>query len=465
MKSTLTCVKKRANISVIKYRCSFFSFAFFILIVSNSIAQNTITLAQAISKGISNKQDMKANNLNGEISKLQTKALQRKYLPQLNATYNYLYNPILQTSILPIGVFNPTYPIDATKNIQFGTKWSQSAGLTATIPILDLSISHNIRTAKQQEKITSATQEQEEYDLAYSIAQTYIDIYIQETKITSAIADTVITYENYIFFKNRYEEKQLLKTELNKSKVNHNNALQIVKNETITLLENKSKLLYLMGETNFEAINFELDVNFDQMFYLNNTSGIAANGHFPDIKLIEMQQEMLNFNGKAEKLKRTPTLGFKGFLGANQYSNEFNPTATNTWFGLSYLGIEVKLPILTGESNYNKFEQIRLQKNQLQLKLKDAALEHQQEMYSAKIKLENSKKQLSVQEENIELLKESLYIIQQRMLQGQETLSTLNLEEANLKVAKSNYDTIKKQSAMIWLNYLKATGQLSILWK
>ncbi len=92
-------------------------------------AQEKLTLSQAINNAIANRKNIQAGKSDQIIRKLQTDALYRKYWPQVNVEYAYRYNPILQTSILPIGVFNPAYPADATKSIQFGTKWSQTAGV------------------------------------------------------------------------------------------------------------------------------------------------------------------------------------------------------------------------------------------------------------------------------------------------------------------------------------------------
>jgi len=72
--------------------------------------------------------------------------------------------------------------------------------------------------------------------------------------------------------------------------------------------------------------------------------------------------------------------------------------------------------------------------------------------------------QLETQEENLALSIESITIIQARVTEGQESASTLNLEEANLQSLKTEYEMNKKQLWNNWLNYLKASGQLNILW-
>ncbi|HLO56800.1 MAG TPA: TolC family protein [Saprospiraceae bacterium] len=428
-------------------------------------AQSTLTLSQAIRNGLANKKNILAGKLDITISQLQTKSLYQKYLPQVSVEYQYLYNPILQTSILPIGVFNPNYPIDANKSVQFGTKWTQTAGITATYPLLDLSIRRHISEAKLQERIVGLSQEQSEYELAYTIAQTYIDVFLDEAKIKSFIADTNRTYISYSLLKDKYDEKRLLKSDLNKSKINHNNTVQLLSNGIAQLIQDKVYLMFLMGTNDIEKWGFTIDTTFSIAYTFEDMDGTINIGQLPEMQLLSLQSERTILQEKSEQAKHIPTVGLKGYLGANQYSNTFDPTAANTWFGQSYVGLNIKIPILFGESTHNNIQQLKIQSDQLRAKAEDKEKQYEQEAMTAKINLENIQTQLKTQEENILLSTESIDIFQARFKEGQESASNLNLEEANLQATKVNYELIKKQRLIYRLDYLKATGQLTILWK
>lgn len=428
-------------------------------------AQSVITLSQAINNGLANKKNIIAGKIDITISNLQTKALFRKYYPQVSFEYQYLYNPILQTSILPIGVFNPTYPIDATKSVQFGTKWTQSAGITATLPLLDLSIQQHINEAKLQERIDALTQEQSEYELAYTIAKAYIDVVLQDLKIKSLIADTTRTFVSYSLLKNKFDEKRLLKSDLNKSKINHNNTVQLLTDGISLLIEDKVYLLFLMGFDEIEKWDFKIDTTlFNQYPNTNIFKPIDLN-QLPELQQRTLQSELSNLQTKSERAKHLPTIGFKGFIGANQFANTFNPIATNSWFGLSYVGLDVKVPLLFAENSNNKILQLKLQSNQFNLQKEDKVLQCTKDLFTTKLKIDNIKAQVKTQEENITLSKETIGIYQSRVLEGQETASNLNIEEADFQVLNANYDVNKKQLMIYWLDYIKDSGQLTALWK
>jgi outer membrane protein TolC len=412
-----------------------------------------------------NKKNITAGKSDVTIRKLQTQALYRKYWPQVSVEYSYMYNPILQTSILPIGIFNPAYAPDATKSVQFGTKWSQSAGVTANQPLLDLSNQRQISEAKLQERIASLSQAQTEYELAYSIAQTYFDIYLQDSKIKVGIADTNRTYVSYNLLKIKFEEKRLLKSDLNKSKVNHNNAVQQLKDGISQLIEDKVYLLFLIGVSNIEKWDFEIDTIFLMNYPFAKQENSTSFDQIPEVQELELQSQLTAIQARSEKAKHIPTVSFKGFIGANQYTNTFNPVAANSWFGLSYIGLDAKFPLLIGENQHNKLMELKAQSSQYNLQKEDRTAQYVKDAFTANLRIDNINMQLKTMEENLTLSIETIGIFQARVLEGQETASTLNSEEASLQVQEAEYENNKKQLWVQRLNYLKASGQLSMLWK
>lgn len=441
--------------------------AIMLLLAASSAAsgQAIVSLSQAINNAFSNRKNIQAGKSDLKIRQLQTEALYRKYWPQVNAEYSYLYNPILQTSILPIGVFNPAYSPDATKSVQFGTKWSQAAGLTVIQPLLDLSVGSQIRESKLQERISAASQAQTEYELAYTVAQVFFDIYMQQSKIKSAIADTQRTWLSYQLLQNEFNQKRLLKSALNKGRINHNNAVQFFRNAIAQLIEDKVYLLFLTGQNNIAEADVEIDTSFlsSSKFNINYLQPQMA--HIPELQELELKGEMAIQQTTTEKAKYLPSVSMKGYLGANQFTNSFDPTAPNSWFGLSYVGLNVKYPLLFGENKHKKIQQYKVQASQYEQQKEDKAALYYKDALTAKIKVELALTYLKTQQDNLSLSVESIAILQLRVAEGQESASTLNIEEADLQKMRANYDSSRMQYWLSFLNYLKASGTLDVLWK
>ncbi len=431
----------------------------------NVVGQTPLSLKQAIVSALANRKNIQAGKLDIAIRRLQTQALLKKYWPQVSLDYNYLYNPILQTSILPIGIFNPNYPIDATKSVQFGTKWTQAAGLTITQPLLDLSIARSRNEAELQEKITAVAQAQTEYDLAYNIAQAYGDIGLQQEQIKIAIVDTTRTWISYQLQNDKFKAKRLLKSELNAAIINHNNAVQKLLDAISQLVENKVYLLYLIGQNSQAITDFATDSAFLKDNTLEQITPQTMMDSIPELRQLALQAKLSGMQTRSEDAKYLPTINLKGFIGANQYTNQFNPVASDSWFGLSYVGLYVKLPLLIGEDKQNKLRQFQLQSQQFNQQLEDKSAQYNKDALTARIKTDRALAQIRTLESNIALTKETVKILQDRFKAGQESASTLNTEEANLQNIQANRQYDEAQLRLFWLDYLKATGQLSKLWK
>jgi outer membrane protein TolC len=412
-----------------------------------------------------NRKSIASSRLDLPIRKLQTDALFRKYWPQLSLEYLYQFNPILQTSILPIGIFNPTYPPGATQAVQFGTKWSQNAGITLMQPLLDLSIGRQIREYKLQEEISKHSEDQLEYQLAYDVAQAYQNISLQEGQIQLAIQDTNRTWISLNLQKNEFAFKRLLKSELNTAQINHDNAVQKWKDAISLLIENKVFILFLTGQNSLENTDFQIDENrfSDDQFF--NTEFPQNPDSIPEIQGLELQKNLPELQIRSERSKYLPTISLKGFLGANQYTNNFNPVQAGTWFGNSYLGVDVKLPILNGEDKSKTIKEYRFQSEQFRNQKEEKLAAYSKDALTAKIRILRIKDQLKNFQKTIELSKETIKIIQDRVEQGQETVTQLNTQESNLQALEANYTLAKKQGWAYYLDYLKASGLLKSLWK
>ena len=222
--------------------------------------------------------------------------------------------------------------------------------------------------------------------------------------------------------------------------------------------------MFLTGETAIEKSDFAIDTSFVKQYKLTTSGTLPNPDVIPEIQQLELQAQLTGIQTKSEKAKHLPTLSIKGYLGANQYTNNLNPVEANSWFGLSYVGLDLKYPVLFGESVQKNIQVLRLKSAQYSQQKEDKSALYVKDTYTSRLKMERVMSQLKTQEENIALSIESIAIIQDRVAEGQESASTLNLEEATLQSLKSEYETTKKQLWNNWLNYLKSSGQLNILW-
>ena len=148
-------------------------------------------------------------------------------------------------------------------------------------------------------------------------------------------------------------------------------------------------------------------------------------------------------------------------ISAVLYSNDLNPVKSNSWFGNSYIGLNVKLPLLTGEDKKNKIEQLQLQSQQYSDQLDNKSAELNQEYLTATLKLTRLNFQLKTLDDNIILYQENLKIFQERFQEQQVTSIKLNRQEYELQNLLSDYRNTKAKAWLCKLAILNATGHLA----
>lgn len=430
-------------------------------LVTPARTQTVITLEQAIKNGLEQSRSIASGVRESGIRALQTKALYRRYMPLVSGEYSYVYNPILPTSILPIGVFNPNFPPDATQNVRFGTSWSQTAGVNADQPLLDFSIKRKIQEARVAEKISRVSNKETAYELVYAILKSYIQVFILESERQEAVADSVRTRVSYDLQQTRYDENRLLKADLNKAKINHNNAVQRVADATSRLEEEKILLWFLMGEKNVDNIDYTIDDGFftgEAMSWLEKS---PVPDQLPALQRLSLQSQRSVSQMSVEKAALLPTVSLKGYIGANQFTNAFNPFAPGSWFGMSFIGVSAAMPILSRESIPNRLHQIQLQAEQYALEKEQIEETIAKDVLTIRSRIESLKNRLQTLDENLALTEEALQIYQERFSEGVETASVVNTEEAWYQLLQSEYNTEKNRMWLLWLDYVNAAGFLS----
>ena len=135
-----------------------------------------------------------------------------------------------------------------------------------------------------------------------------------------------------------------------------------------------------------------------------------------------------------------------------------------TWFGNSFVGLSVRLPILLNENIGNKKNQLQLQSKSLSLQKEEILNEIEKDKSIALNEINKLKSEYKTTSLNANLYKESLNIIQERFKEGKATVNDVTNEE--LEFQKENQKLTTRKSAMWlqWLVVLKSSGQLNKLY-
>lgn len=423
-------------------------FLYILLLISfqASTQATVITLADCLDKAMANRANIQSANTELMLANLQRLQAESRYQPQLSAAYELRYNPIIPSQIVPVGQFGPQ-PTDETRAIQFGTPWQQNAGLSFSKPLIDLGLRNRIAESKINETLRQADLQLVKDELTHEVLKSFGRLLSLENQYAGVLIDTLRTWRTLDMMRSRYDEGRLLKTDLNKASLNHNQALLNLRSSMAELVKEKIFLSFL---TTYE-LEVLLEATFDYRALTEAIDGYADAQADPSAiaqyQQLAARESLLQQQLQTEAASYLPSLSAQAFLGANQFSNQFNPFAANSWFGNSYVGLAVKWPLLLGESKTYRRSQLHTQlaivgHDRRQL---DNQLQKDQLLAEADIRFQ--REQLEITAANVQLLEENVALYQARFAQGQLNAYDLNNQELDLQQEKNKL--VRQEAALV----------------
>lgn len=340
----------------------------FIFISSSIFAQTSYSIKDAISKGISNSESIEISKLNVNIQKDESSKSISKFLPTINGVIDWRYNIILPTNIIPGDIFG-TPGID--KEARFGTNWNLTTGIELNMSIYDANNFGNAKNEKLEIQIKENNVTKTKQQLELTIAKAYYTCIILKNQIgfyDQSIKKSLTYYKD---MQSLFSQGQIQEYDLILAKNNYE-IQELEKSKAEKLLEQSYQYLaYYMGIN--ENDKFILT---DSIIYKENVISISkAQANVSNT--IDYQNLLIQYNqSKVTKNKwlktYIPTVGLYGYLGAQSLRNDISDLFTQKWFGTSYIGLKVNIPIFDGLLKQKNIHQSKLTLLKNELLKKDA---------------------------------------------------------------------------------------------
>ncbi|TPG36214.1 TolC family protein [Flavobacterium pectinovorum] len=416
------------------------------------------TLNKAIEEAQKNRKLLASLETESKINRLKTKELNAKYLPRVSLNYNYQYNPIIATSVLPASAFNSGKYSDGMIPIKLGANYTQNTGVLLQQPLLDISISKLITEYKLQEKLAGLNEKEARIELVYEVSKVYFNTLVAQEQVKEAIGDTTRTALSRNTISQKYSNSRVLKVDVNDAKVTHNNAVQKYHNAVNNVLVLKQYLLYITGNESLRAASIILEkYSMDE-----NITDLDENliHTLPQIEILKTQNEVLENKKKLEKAKHSPMININGYLGADQFTASMNPFQQDSWYGNSYIGVSLKLPLFFGENTAKRIGQLKLEQEQNNNRIIEDINKNKYNALNATTAYNNVLQQLKTVHENTKLTQEIVMVYQERYKFDQISFNELNDKEIQLQNLELVYNELQQELIVSWLDWKKATGKL-----
>lgn len=420
-----------------------------------------LTLKDALNYALENKLESKKAKLAVENAEYKIQEVRSQALPQISASGNLTYNPVLQTTIIDgAGFGQPGTSIQA----EFGQKWSSVGGLSLTQNIFNNQVFTGLKAAKTTREFYKINQELTEEQVIERVSNAYFQVFLQKEKLAVIEQNIVNTTKVKDIIKSLFDNGLAKKIDLDRITVTLNNVTtnkqQLL--NAVGLQENalkfyigmpiETKIIIPASEVEVKPMDFSEDVN------------TSARSEF---RLLESQNRLLELNKKAMQSLYYPTLsvtaGYNYIGQGKEMPLGAKPVDGVYWSDFSSIGLNLKIPIFTGFGTRAKVRQADVEIREAKATLLDTQLSLDLAYENAKSQMQNNLITINNQKENVQLAQEVLQNTQNNYKNGLATLTDLLDAENQLVSAQNNYNTALLEYKLAEIQLIKAKGQLKTL--
>jgi len=423
-------------------------------------AQEKMTLKDAINYALENKADARKARLSVENSEHQIAEVRSRALPQINASGNLIYNPILQEMAMPGDIIGMP---GQTLLVAFGQKWTAIGGVSLTQNLFDYSVFTGLKAAKTTREFYQINEQLTQEHVIEAVAKNFYQIFITKQKLGTVNQTLENTAKVQQTVQGLFDNGLAKKIDLDRIKVtivNLSSAKQQLEN-AVKIQENSLKFLIGMEISNpIEWVEEEIEIT-PVMLEAPNVKQLTQ------FQLLETQKQLLEYNKRAIKAAYYPTLSLSGNYSYQGLGDKFplggKPADGVYWTDYSSIGLNLNIPIFSGLGTRSRIRMAQNQLDVLEEDMKEAELALNFTFENAKTQINNSVITVENQEENVKPAQEVLDNTENNYLNGLATLTDLIEAENALAEAKNNYSNALLEYKVAEIELMKSKGELNNL--
>jgi outer membrane protein TolC len=417
-----------------------------------------LSSAEAVEYGLKNRKDVQNQRLSEKIARNETEKVRARNLPQVTTSFDYRYNTQLQTTVFPANVppFNSPEPVVT----RFGTAFNATFGVSANYDLINPATQADKRYTQKTTELEQANSQRLSIDTRQAIFRAYYAVLLNQEKAKFSSENQVRTDRYFQEGKVKFENRTILKTDLDRLQLDYQNARVMAEEDAKNLQLSR---LYLANQIG-AAPNTPIATTETLETVLQLLPEIADSRQ-STANRVEVRQEQLRLEQNQLNLKRQsksywPTVSLYGSWNVQNLSNDFALFSGSNWFPFSYVGLKIGATLFDGLQRERTKTEYRLRLEQNQNNLSRLQSDMGYEWESARTELQNAHEKLKTARENYTLAQQIVQTDNVRFNEGIITIASLKNSEYALATAQNNLLTNYYNFLLAKINYQKALGEL-----
>lgn len=403
----------------------------------NAALPQQLSLAKAIEIGLKNHPSIKATQADVRARQWQVEETRQQSLPVLYGSWDLRRNLIIPTTPVPAIAFDPNASPEAIRPLRFMTKWSSAVGINLQYDIFNPKNSLTLSEKTYEKNLSLQEAQIKKEELKFKIASDYAACLMAQKQLELAIEDTLSQQKILSITDSRYQNGKLTLPERNQIAETYHQSLGHFHQAQKILTNTRAQLLTDLGFFPKNESSLQLSDRLGSL--LSDYVMESQNLHELNLRKLALEK---NFTAEKRHLQKRgvlPVLSLQGFYGGNFFGNEFHYFDAPNWYGNSYLGLGLRLPITENISRAKTIKSLQAEGIRQEARYQEKEQELALEKFKTQEEVHYRQRQLLQEERIYQLSSASYQTAIAQFENGKITAIDLQQSHFAFQQAKTNY--------------------------
>ena len=423
----------------------------------------SLSLHQCVQTAVEENINIRTARIDHENSRYKRAEAISAIVPKISVGVNFQDNISLPTTMVPGEIFGQS---GTTVPVQMGAKFNTNANATVSWVLYNQTALTAIQLAQKMSELGDLNIEKVAEELAAEVAKLYFLAVVtnqQKQLVENNIARTKRLRDIIGILTDNGMAKQV---DYERISINLENFYTQLSNVKAGLEHQHNMMKYMLNIplTRSVVLTDTSEIQLLQNMHVNFSD---FSGHI-DVRLLEAQQEINLISQRIVKNGYMPSLSFTGQYAIHgmrsQFRNYFNDSPENRWLDVSYIGLNLSVPIFDGGEKRAKSLQAKMDYQRTAVLLTYRNEKFMADYQNAVNDYNSHRKNLERQKQNIALAEKVYRETALKYREGLAGMSDLLQDEMSLNAAQAAYLNALFNYREAEIKIMSLTGDITTLY-
>jgi outer membrane protein TolC len=433
---------------------------FFLLFCSSIHAQDvkSLSLTEALDLALKNRKELSIQQIKIDQAQADINILNARRSPQVKASGDVRYNPVLQTSIIPGAAFQTGSTPGEDREIQFGTRFNALVGVEGSYRLVDPTFKTDVDLAIQNKELSVSNGEKEKIEIQFQVTKSFFEALLQKEAVQ--ISTEQLKKAEYWMEIAQVQSVNgaILPNDLLKFKRD----LAVAKS-TLEISERQyhqrcKEIAYFTGLPAGSEVAPLGDLKNQGSSNSSDALPLDDIMKRPELLQTGMAMKIASLNQLKQEQVNKPAVDFYTNMNVQHLSNDF--AVWNRWFPFVFGGVRMQWNLMDGGLKKKNQEKYALEYKWQSVHLEKLQADFSYEWLTAQNDYLLAVKNIAIQDENIALSNQILQNDELKFKEGVTLITSLRESQLSLKEANQLKLSYLADACQARLRMMRAAGKI-----